>query len=419
MTVWRYIAVSREGGTGGEAARVTGETSGATSAEVRASLRRIGLSVLEVKPVRRIARTGGARWFSPIAESWRRHLRTRRRSARAELCDSLATMLESGLPLLESVRTLLGGSRRGRRRARQHMLLEVEEGLRSGDSLADAMGRLPAWFDQGEIAMVEAGQHSGELARVLRILAEQHERSGKLNEKLLGAMSYPAVVSLIGLGVVVFLSVKTLPELTSVLEGAGVEVPQLTLAVMAFGQFIASNWLLIGFAVAFLIVAALLLPALLRRAGLELRCLDQMIPSVARRIAVANLAARLADLVRAGIPMMQALRIAAPTLRFRGLRRRLEHAAAEVERGDDLAAALSDPLWFESEFVRLIEVGQATGDLPDLLERLSQRYRRQSDRLIDRLTTLLEPAVIVVLATLVGVVVMAVVAALTRLQQII
>jgi len=400
MALWRYEAVT----IGGTPQR--GELSGASPADVRASLRRIGLRVLEVRPARRP-------WAAPLASVWRPHLRRRRTGPKAEFFDALGTLLDSGLPLLESLRAITGDSPRS-------MPGALAESLRSGSSLADAMRAHPAWFDPAEVAMAEAGQRSGDLSRVLHALARRHERTGQLTAKLVSALAYPAIVACVGLGVVVFLGTRTLPQLVSILTQARVEPPPLTLALMAFGRSIAAHWPWVLVAIAGAAGSGLVLAA----AGERERAprLRTPVPRAFRRVAMAHLATGLAELTRTGIPVVEALRIVAPTIRGFGaasLRRAARAAADRVERGDDLADALDDPHWFNAEFRRLVGVGQASGELPDLLERLGDRYARSAHRSIDRLASLVEPAVILALAAVIGVVVMAAVLPMLKLQEVV
>ena len=135
-------------------------------------------------------------------------------------------------------------------------------------------------------------------------------------------------------------------------------------------------------------------------------------------MAVGGLALRLAELIRSGVPMVDALRILAPTTGHYSLRHELLLAAESVERGEELSKALHDEHWFDTEFQRLLDVGQNSGELDQMLQRIGHRYQRQAKRLIDRLATLLEPAVILLLATFVGTVVIAAVLPLVRLQEV-
>ncbi len=407
--LWRYTAVAIEG----DHAPQQGELAGDTAADVRAALRRIGLQVIEVKPIRRRSTSTGS-WVAPLREALHRHFRRRRIQDRAELYDGMATMLRSGLPLLETVDVLSeNAATRGRRNARRAMLVELRERLRSGGSLAAALGSHPDWFDVAEVAMVEAGQHGGTLPEVLIRLSDRCQRSGALGQKLIGALAYPAIVAVVGLGVVIFLSVKTLPDLVAILDQSGIETPVLTRLVMGFGGALASwSWLILIVAVLGAVALAIGGTVIWGREGS-----GQWTPLVVRRMGAARVSLQLSELLRSGVPMVDALHVLAPTAPPT-LRHRLNQAAHAVERGDDLADALHDGRWFDGEFRRLIQIGQMSGELDELLDRIGHRYERQSTRLIDRLAALLEPAVILSLAVLIGFVVMAAVLPLVRLKEV-
>jgi type II secretory pathway component PulF len=422
MAMWRYIAVAHaQGGN-----RQTGEIAGDSPPEVRASLRRIGLQVVDLKPIS--SKRLQLPWrlqFNGVSEFMDRHLRSRRRLPRSELFDSLATMLASGIPLLEAFDALLA-SGKNRSRTFRRLLLDMRERLRGGEALADAMRLHRPWFESPEIAIVEAGQHSGRLAEVLQALADRNERADELGHKLTGALAYPVLVAVVGVGVTVFLSVKTLPDLSAILAQAAIPIPHLTQRVMWLGQFLARNWLMI----AGLVLFAPMMLALARRGmarwssrfdwpWLEWLRSRSPHPRVLRAMAVGQLATQLAELIRSGVPMVDALRVLAPTTRSSSLRVALTTAADRLEAGEDLTAALDHERWFDSEFRRLVEIGESSGELDSLLTRLGERYQRQARRLIDRLAALLEPCVILALAVLVGTVVMAAILPLLRLQEVV
>ena len=417
--LYRYRAISTTSGSPS-----TGELSAQTPADVRASLRRIGLQAIEVRPVRAL-KPGSV----PFASAIERHLRTRRRSIKAELFDSLATMLEAGIPLEESLTILADGSRVGRRSGRgggrgggRGCLSQLRESVRGGEPLSNALRTERSWFDQAEVAMVTSGELSGELPTVLRSLAERHHRAGELTAKLTQTLIYPAIVLLIGLGVAVFLSTNTLPRLVGILEGAQVDPPRLTVVVMASGQALAHWWWLLPLA---MIDAPLLLMAarrFTRAKGLAIstRFVDRS-PRVIRQAALAEALLSLAELMRVGVPMTDALRVTAPTLRgpvSGALGRLLMDAADRLEHGERISEALNDQRFFDAELIRLIAVGEQAGELDALFTQAGERARRRARRSIDRLASLLEPAVILMLAAFVGTVVMAAVLPLIRLQEV-
>ncbi|MFI4883202.1 MAG: type II secretion system F family protein [Phycisphaerales bacterium JB064] len=224
------------------------------------------------------------------------------------------------------------------------------------------------------------------------------------------------------MAVVVFLSLGPLPRLVGILEQAGVQPPALTAAVIAVGELLAQWWAVILAGV----ISALLLAAwAVRVISTSERGwpgpVRQFVPHALRGMALARLAGELQSMTRLGVPLTEALRAAART--FNGpvslsLRSNLERAASRVEAGERLSQALDDPHWFADDMRRLIEAGETAGELPDLLERLADRLERKAKRLTDRLAGLIEPAAIIMLATMIGVVVLSAVLPLLKLREV-
>ncbi len=412
MELWRYTAVRSEAGQALAPRR--GELMAESAVEVRASLRRIGWQVVDLRRARRPLALP-----SQLRQNWNRHLRRRRRDQRAEIYEGLCSLLESGLPLVECLEVMSEERDRWTNRSRRTMLIEWREAMRSGASPARAMGKHPSWFDGIDCAMVESGQHGGMLPGVLKHMAEREQRSGQLGQQLVTALTYPAIITVAAIGVAVFLSIKTLPDLANLLSTAKIEVPALTRWVMAGGR-LAARWgaVLLAAAVVLAACGVIALRAAVQRSPRAARLAASLTPRVLRTWAVAQFAQHLADLLRAGVPAVEALRVLSTTLPI-ALERVVHRAAAEIEDGRDLAEALDDPVWFTAQFRRLLHSGQAAGELEATLERMARRDERRTERQITRLATLLEPAAILCLATLVGTVVLAAVLPLTRLQEVI
>ena len=420
MTVYRYKAVPLQPSEA-PAGPLAGELAADSPAALRASLRRIGLQVIEARPARKPLTTStGAAWVKPVVAWLRGRCRARRAETKAELFDSIATMLEAGVPVVEAVATLTHGRARGRTRT---MLVELGESLKNGRTFDDAMRDLPWWFDGTETAMVRAARASGEMPGVLRTLAERHQRAGALSAKVVGALTYPAVVACVGVGVVVFLSVRTLPELVGILRDEGVAPPGLTLAIIAIGRGLLAYGPVLLLSLAATVIAGLGIMGRLRRRGWRVPDrLRRVVPVFVRRALLARAWSGLAELVRTGVPLVEALRITGPTVSgvFGGsLRTELEDAAASIERGSTLADSLADRVWFDAECRRLIAIGENAGEVSEVLQRLADRAHRAATRAVDRLASMLEPAVILILATLIGVVVMGAVLPILKLQEII
>lgn len=412
MTVYRYTARPLAGGPAS-----SGELSGETEADVRASLRRVGLQPLKIDRARRNASPQALRW-GWLNTRLQAHLRARRRLQRADLFDSLATMLESGLPLVDAVRTL-STSARGRQRI---MLRELLDSIQGGASFSESMALFPSWFDGAECAMSRAGEQSGELAIVLTALSDRHQRSGDLAGRIASALTYPAFVGLVGIGVTVFLSTTTLPQLVSILQQAGVSPPPLTAVVMSTGQFIASWWWVLILLVFCLPLGTAIAARALRERGMRIPLLHSWPPLVLRQALISHTMLTISEMLRCGVTLVDAIRATIPTLIGPGAadltQRTLREAAERIEKGESVGEALDDPKWFDAEVRQLISVGEASGELDQTLSRLGTRLHRRAQRTIDRMTSLLEPIVIVALATLVGVVVLSAVLPLIRLQEV-
>ena len=431
MSVWRYEAVDLR-----DPARPVerrGELAAPSAAEARAALRGVGLQVLSLREdrparsrpgrdLRRARPAGGDEQAAAARETaLDRWLRGRRAQSRADLVDSMATLLRTGVPLAEALDTIASAGDalpRSLRRA----VVAAREDVRSGMSLSAALARHPSWFDRTEVAAVEAAQVGGTLPETLARLAERHGRGARLAQRVAAALAYPAVVACAALAVSAFLATRTLPELAAILENARVAVPGLTRAVIAAGGGLARWWPAILVAAAGIALAlAAGIPMLAARLpdGARDR-LDRMLPLVVRRIAVAGALRRVSELLESGVPLVEALRVAAPAHggATAGLAAALRGAASSIERGGDASSSLGSPAWFDAELRRLVAVGEAGGELGRVLAEVATRRERQAARLVDRLAALLEPAAIVLLAALVGTVAMAAVLPLVRLQEV-
>ncbi|MFG0315164.1 MAG: type II secretion system F family protein, partial [Phycisphaerales bacterium] len=220
-----------------------------TDVAARAALRKAGMRPVMVRPIR-----SGKQGGSFITSVLHRHKRSRRVPLKADLYDSVSILLSSGVPLSDAVRTI-GQSRKGRR-GLSELAHSISDQLRDGRPLSACMRDHPDWFDEAEVALVDAGQRMGEMSSILSQLADRQNRSGELSAKLIGAMSYPLLVGVVGIAVAIFLSVKTLPELVGILRDAHIDPPEITAWVMWLGQLVWANAGLI-------ILAVLLLPILL------------------------------------------------------------------------------------------------------------------------------------------------------------
>ncbi len=418
MPLFAYTATAGTSGTR------RGQLAADSAYQVRVALRRMGLTPLRVRES--VAEKGAP--ATGAGERSRLSLRTwgarlaqgRRRAALVEVYESLALLLASGTELSVGLELLGGSARRrfgrapGSSRA-QTLCKSLAERVRQGGSLADALADRPDWFGVVDVALVRAAEQSGELERTLSDLAEHHARSDELKGRLASALAYPALLAIFGAGVVVFLTTTTLPQLASVLADSNVALPGPTRVLLALGALLTGRWWLAAPLV--LAIAALLGWLLssdrLARARLRL----PLIGPVLLRGQVGGLSLLLSRLLAAGIPLSEALALATPTVRNAALRAALDDVGASLRSGRSIAETLESSGLFEPLFCRALAVGEESGELAPTLQTIGERFRGSTRRLIDRLASVLEPSVILVLAACVGFVVYAAIAPMLRLAQ--
>jgi type II secretory pathway component PulF len=382
MPVYRYNALDID------ASVVAGTLVADTPRAARDSLRERGLTVTGIAGVAP----------SPAGGLWRR-----RRAGRAEtvaFVRELATLLAAGIPLLGALDTLLR-----QHRGRFHAALQgVRDRVAAGAGLAEAMGEHPAWFDDLATSIVRVGESTGTLETALARLAQFQEKAERLRSRVTTALLYPAVVCAIGLAVTVFLMTYVVPQLLETLTESGRPLPAPTWIVKGASDFLLGWWwaLLAG---AVLVVGAAHLALRTERGRLAADRLTLALPLVgdlAARENTSRMAVVLAALLRSGLVFDQAVRITRATLRNRVFRRALETYEQAVIAGRDVAGPLEASGVFPPMVVQMLAVGQQSGQLEAMLDQLAETYDHQVATATQRLTALLEPLLIVVLAVVVG-----------------
>ena len=389
-----------------------GETSGPDAYTVRAGLRTVGLEIVSLREVRpRFALP--PRWRQAV-DRWRCG---RRKAQRADLADAIGSLLGAGIPLERALNDLAASPLRDR--SERRMLLALRDGIRGGGDLDQLAAQRPDWFEAIDVAMIRVGQRTGELPRTLLDLSRTLQRGAETGHRLLMALSYPALLLVAAIGVVAFIGTQTLPSLIKILTDAHVQVPALTRSVAILGQVLVHWWwaLAAGIAVASFSARSIAvgLPA---SHALRRWYLSTPLSRARQRLRVAAIANVLAQLLRNGVTLAEAVDTAARTLSAGALRNLLRDAAEAVRRGETLSGALGQSHLLDPEFAQLLRVGEQAGELPDMCQRVAERYERSAQRALDRLTAVAEPVAILVMAALIGVVVMSAILPLISLGDI-
>jgi general secretion pathway protein F len=393
MPVYEYKGVSAGG------RNVSGVLDGESLKTVRAKLKRDGVVVLEIHE-------GGAL----------RAVRARQLSFRAggvrtgELANAtrqLATLVSSGLPLMEALNVLVEQEEGS---ALKTALSSVRDAVREGSSLADALKRSPRTFSQLYVNMVAAGEVSGTLEITLDRLADFLEEQVRFRGKLTAALAYPALMTLIGMGVLFFLFTFVLPRVVGMFEETRQQLPFITLALLEVVAVLSSYWWLIllalGCAGYYFRRYAATAEGKQRLDAWLLRM--PVFGTLIRMIAVSRFTRTLGTLLESGVPALTALDIVQSVIGNTVLAEAVRKARENVREGESIADPLRRSGLFPPVVVQMVAVGEKSGELEKMLLKVSDSFDRSVESRIAALMSLLEPAIILVMGVIIGTIVIAI-----------
>ena len=327
----------------------------------------------------------------------------------------LAGLVGSGLPLERALTALADESEEQRQR---ELVAHLRSEVNAGSPFARALATAPREFDEVYRAVVAAGEQSGALGPVLERLADDLEERQALRGKLIGAMLYPAIVSVIALVIVVFLVTYVVPQVTSVFINSKRALPVLTVAMLGFSGFVRHWGWLLALVVAGAVGSFIGLrrnPAFRERSDASLLQLP-LVGRLARGYNAARFAGTLAMLASAGVPILKALQAAAETLGNRAMRADALDALVQVREGAPLASALAGKKRFPGLLSMFARLGEQTGQLPAMLGRAAAQLSAEVQRRAMALATLLEPLLIVAMGGVVMLIVLAVLMPIIQLN---
>jgi general secretion pathway protein F len=329
----------------------------------------------------------------------------------------LATLSQVS-PLEESLRTIARQSDRPEVRA---IIGQVADGVVEGRPLADAMAREPRSFPPLYRAMVAAGERSGTLPDILERQSALLERQAVMRSKLLSALAYPAILTLVALGVVAALMIAVVPRVVEQFDNVGQQLPLLTRIVIALSAFLASYWWALLLAAG----AALgLFAFLLRQPAFRLR-VDRLVlrlPFIGRLVRdlhAARMARTLSTMIGSRLPLIEGLKLTAGTVHNRALRSATDGLVEAIRRGGSLSGALGRAGVFPPLLVYLAASGESAGRLELMLERAADYLEREFDAFTAAVLAMLEPAIIVFLGVVVALIVLAILLPILQLQSLV
>lgn len=318
----------------------------------------------------------------------------------------LGAMLGAGLPLLTAMELVRKQSSSDLKIA----LLGIEEALKEGDTMANAMGRQPEVFPALMIGMIEGGELGGILEKVLTWLANHYEREAQLLEKIKSALAYPLLVLALTLLSLIFLLTYVLPNFAMMLGNMGVPLPYLTSLVLQL-SYLFTNWgLYLGLVIVLLgYIAYRSLRTPEFRSWWDQKILQiPLLGDLLLKLITARFCRILGSLLDNGVPILQALEVVKKTLGNQSLITNLELAEVSLREGRGLAIPLTQGGIFPQLLLQMVATGEETGKLPEFLLKISDFYDQEVERSLERLTALLEPTLVLLLGTLVGGIVLAI-----------
>ena len=318
----------------------------------------------------------------------------------------LATLIVAGLPLLRALELI---TKQERNPAFKAILANVADSVSQGNNLSEAMQAHPKVFDKLFVNMIRAGEAGGVLDKVLDRLAKFREKAERIQKKVKSALVYPGVVMSVAIIIVYILMVKVVPSFQKLLDGQKTEMPPLTKLVIGISQLLTVYWWatpILVFGIYFL-----LKQWLSTEKGKEL--FDRMIfrlPKVGafvQIVSVSRFARTFGTLMASGVPILQSISITRDTLDNVVIAKSLERVHDRVRDGEPLSVPLEQSGVFPQMVTSMIQVGEETGQLPEMLNRVADIYDEEVDNAVTALTSIIEPVLIVFLAVVVGAIVLA------------
>ena len=320
----------------------------------------------------------------------------------------LATLLDAGVPLLRGLQILL---KQEAHPTLRKALGGIGESVEGGSTFAEALGQHPKVFENFYVNMVKAGEAGGVLEEVLTRLAEFMEKAERVKNKIKGAMVYPIVVLVIALSILIFMMVKIIPKFAEIFTsmlGAN-QMPWITRFVMSLSDLAIHKGYYLIVIVGGIVVGVQAVNRT-KKGRLAIDGFKLKLPifgKLFKLTAVAHFARTLGTLLTSGVPILQALNIVSETVGNDVISSAINKIHDNVKEGESMAAPMGESGVFPVMAISMVEVGEETGALPEMLSKVAETYEDEVDNTVEALTSIIEPIMIVFLAVIVGTIVIA------------
>jgi len=404
MAVYKYVAKDKDGNT------VTGITEARDNTELIGILREKSLIIINVSEAK------GRSAVSPLSMPFKKE--RVKQDDLVVFSRQLATMVSAGITLVSAL-NILGEQLENKTFG--NAILNVREEIESGKSLSEGMAKHGNIFSNLYVHMVKAGESSGTLDEILDRVAVYLEKASALQKKVRSALVYPSVVTVMALAVTTLLLVKVIPVFKDIYSGFGAQLPVPTQILIAISDFMRKYFLFGVVGVVILIISIFRFSQTEKgRFFIDARSLKLPIFGVIfRKVAVSKFTRTFSTLVRSGVSILTCLEIVGKTAGNKVVERAVEEVRTSIREGETIAGPLLKSGVFPPMVVRMVSVGEKTGELDKMLSKIADFYEEQVDAAVSGLTSMIEPLIIAFLGVVIGTIVICMFLPIFKLSSIV
>jgi type IV pilus assembly protein PilC len=333
----------------------------------------------------------------------------------------LSTMIEAGISLVQAMTALYDQCDPKRQKALRHIISDVTTRVQGGETFNESIAKHPRVFDRLFVSMVKAGEHGGLLAEILDRLAGFLEASARLRKKVKSAMTYPVIVICIAMAITTFLIVKVVPIFGEIFKDFGSKLPAPTQFLIDVSDFMRGEWyyLVLGVFGVFFGVRTFLRSTRGKQIWDKWKLKLPVFGPLIHKICMSRFARTFAQLIRSGVPILEVLDIVGGASGNHVVEMSIKGVSSDVEKGDNLSVALSKKPIFPPMMLRMVAAGEATGKIDTMLEKMADFWDEEIEAMLDALTSLIEPLLIVFLGVIVGGIVIAMFLPIFKLNEVV
>jgi len=352
---------------------------------------------------------------------------SRRKSTKVKETDlvlftrQLSTMVEAGISLVQALTALYEQADPKRQGALRAVVSDITARVQGGETFHESLAKHPRVFNRLFISMVKAGEHGGLLAEILDRLAGFLEASARLRKKVKSAMTYPVIVVCIAFAITTFLIVRVVPIFGEIFADFGAKLPAPTQFLIDVSNFVRGEWyfLVAGIAGAIFGVRAFLRSTRGKQLWDRWKLKLPVFGPLVHKICMSRFARTFAQLIRSGVPILEVLDIVGGSSGNHVVETSIKDVGADVEKGDNLSVSLSRKSIFPPMLLRMVAAGEATGKIDTMLEKMADFWDEEIEAMLDALTSLIEPMLIVFLGVIVGGIVIAMFLPIFKLNEVV